>query len=40
MDFEFSAESLILQEVLRGFMNRYVLPANAEWHRQAERGVS
>jgi acyl-CoA dehydrogenase len=39
MDFQFSQELQIKQEVLRGFMQRHVLPANREWHRLAESGV-
>ena len=39
MDFQYSEPSLAMQETLREFMQRHVLPANAAWHRQAESGT-
>ena len=39
MDFEFSQEVQAMQETLRRFMARHVLPANLEWHRQAGSGT-
>ncbi len=38
MDFEFSAEAQAMQQSLRRFMEREVLPANDAWHRVADRG--
>lgn len=38
MDFAFSSESHAMQNTLRGFMSRCVLPENQEWNRQAEAG--
>jgi acyl-CoA dehydrogenase len=38
MDFQFSPEDLQLQDRMREFMQRFVLPANRDWHRSAERG--
>ncbi len=39
MDFEFSPEVQAMQQTLRRFMEREVLPANNEWHRLAEAGT-
>ncbi len=39
MDFEFSAEVQAMQQTLRRFVDREVLPANEEWHRLAETGT-
>lgn len=39
MDFDHSDKVKDLTERLRIFMDRHVLPANAEWHRQAESGT-
>lgn len=39
MDFEYNQDVRIMQDTLRDFMDRHVLPANVEWHRQAERGT-
>ena len=39
MDFEFSAEQIALQERVRDFMQRLVLPSNRDWHRWADEGV-
>ncbi|MBL0148164.1 MAG: acyl-CoA dehydrogenase family protein [Ideonella sp.] len=39
MDFQYSEDSVAMQEALRRFMQRHVLPANLEWHRQAESGT-
>jgi acyl-CoA dehydrogenase len=38
MDFEYPPKVVELQERLRDFMRRYVLPANLDWHRAVERG--
>jgi acyl-CoA dehydrogenase len=38
MDFEYSPKVVELQERVRDFMDRYVVPANPEWHRAVERG--
>jgi acyl-CoA dehydrogenase len=38
MDFEFSPRVQELQSRLQVFMDRYILPANIEWHRQVEAG--
>ena len=39
MDFEFSAEVQAMQQTLRRFVEREVLPANDEWHRLADAGA-
>jgi len=39
MDFEFSPETQQMQETLRRFMSRLVLPADREWHRLVEAGT-
>ncbi len=39
MDFQFSQEVQAMQDTLRRFMERHVLPANADWHRHAEHGA-
>ncbi len=39
MDFEFSAEQIALQERVRDFMQRLVLPSNRDWHRWADEGA-
>ncbi|MFM0341772.1 acyl-CoA dehydrogenase family protein [Paraburkholderia fungorum] len=39
MDFQYPQNVRIMQDTLRDFMQRHVLPANAEWHRQVERGT-
>jgi len=39
MDFEFSAEAQAMQDTLRRFMAREVLPVNDAWHRLAEAGT-
>jgi len=39
MDFEFSPEALAMQDTLKKFMQRHVLPANREWHRLADSGT-
>ena len=39
MDFEFSPASLVLQQRVRDFMQRLVLPSNRDWHRFADEGV-
>jgi acyl-CoA dehydrogenase len=38
MDFEFSPAVEELQSRLQVFMDRYVLPANVEWHRTVQGG--
>ncbi len=38
MDFEFSPEVQAMQQTLRRFVEREVLPADAEWHRLADAG--
>lgn len=38
MDFEHSELSSMVQQCLHSFMKHHVLPANAEWHREAEAG--
>lgn len=38
MDFSYSPKVVALQERLNDFMDRHVLPANAEWHRQVHAG--
>lgn len=38
MDFEVSELCGLMQGCLGSFMNHHVLPANAEWHREAEAG--
>ncbi len=39
MNFQFSQEVQAMQDTLRRFMERHVLPANPEWHRCAESGT-
>ena len=39
MDFQFPPEVVTMQETLRRFMERHVLPANAQWHRLAHAGT-
>jgi len=39
MDFEFSPDALAMQDTLKKFMQRHVLPANREWHRLADGGT-
>jgi acyl-CoA dehydrogenase len=39
MDFEFSAEVQQMQQTLRRFVEREVLPLDGEWHRLAESGA-
>ena len=39
MDFQYSEKVQLMQDTLRKFMERHVLPANLEWHRQAESGT-
>lgn len=39
MDFLFSEDSLQMQQTMRQFMHRFVLPQNAEWQRLADSGV-
>ncbi|WP_372659530.1 acyl-CoA dehydrogenase family protein [Hydrogenophaga sp.] len=39
MDFQYSEDNLQLQHTLRAFMDRHVLPQNAEWHRLANSGT-
>ena len=38
MNFEFSPNSLALQQRVRDFMQRLVLPSNRDWHRWADEG--
>jgi acyl-CoA dehydrogenase len=38
MDFEFSPDSVAMQDTLKKFMQRHILPANREWHHVAESG--
>ena len=39
MDFQFPPDVVTMQDTLRRFMERHVLPANAAWHRQAHAGT-
>jgi acyl-CoA dehydrogenase len=39
MDFQYPQNVRIMQDTLRDFMERHVLPANVEWHRQVEHGA-
>ncbi|OWW18279.1 acyl-CoA dehydrogenase family protein [Noviherbaspirillum denitrificans] len=39
MDFEFSPDALAMQDTLKKFTERHILPANREWHRLAESGT-
>jgi acyl-CoA dehydrogenase len=39
MDFQYPQNVRIMQDALRDFMDRHVLPANVEWHRKVERGM-
>ncbi|MCF8210771.1 MAG: acyl-CoA dehydrogenase family protein [Rhodoferax sp.] len=39
MDFAHSPRALALQQGLRDFMQQYVLPYNAAWHRSVQEGV-
>ena len=39
MDFQYAADSEAMQDSLRKFMARHVLPANQAWHRLADRGM-
>ncbi|TKC90064.1 hypothetical protein FAZ69_07835 [Trinickia terrae] len=39
MDFWFSTDAIAMQDTLKRFMNRHVLPANRGWHRLAEGGI-
>jgi acyl-CoA dehydrogenase len=39
MEFAFTPKVQELQSRLQAFMDRHILPANAEWHRQAEAGA-
>jgi acyl-CoA dehydrogenase len=39
MDFEFSPEAQQMQQTLRRFIEREVLPRDGEWHRLAESGT-
>ena len=39
MDFEFSPEVQAMQQTLRRFIEREVLPANSQWHRLADAGT-
>ena len=39
MDFEFSPDVQAMQQTLRRFVEREVLPANNEWHRLADAGT-
>jgi acyl-CoA dehydrogenase len=39
MDFEFSSEVQAMQQTLRRFVEREVLPANEQWHRLSEAGT-
>lgn len=39
MDFEFSPDTQQIQETLRRFMTRLVLPADRQWHELAEAGI-
>jgi acyl-CoA dehydrogenase len=39
MEFQYPQNVRIMQDTLRDFMGRHVLPANVEWHRQVERGI-
>jgi len=38
MDFEFSPDNVALQQRVRDFMQRLVLPSNRDWHRWADEG--
>lgn len=39
MDFEFSPDAQAMQDTLKKSMQRHFLPANREWHHQAENGT-
>jgi len=39
MDFEHSPQSIDLQQRVRDFVQRLVLPSNRDWHRWADEGV-
>jgi acyl-CoA dehydrogenase len=39
MDFQYPPDNEAMQDSLRKFMERHVLPANPAWHRQAEHGA-
>ncbi|WP_420473629.1 acyl-CoA dehydrogenase family protein [Noviherbaspirillum sp. ST9] len=39
MDFEFSPDAQAMQDTLKKFMQRHVLPANREWHHLADSGT-
>ncbi|HEX7952897.1 MAG TPA: acyl-CoA dehydrogenase, partial [Burkholderiales bacterium] len=39
MDFQYQSDSEAMQESLRRFMSRRVLPANQAWHREARQGA-
>ena len=39
MDFQYPSDNEAMQDTLRKFMRRHVLPANQQWHRQAMLGA-
>src|ERR1700682_4983691 len=39
MDFQYPPDNEAMQDSLLKFMRRHILPANPEWHRQAEHGM-
>ncbi|MEO8007822.1 MAG: acyl-CoA dehydrogenase, partial [Betaproteobacteria bacterium] len=39
MDFQYQSDNEAMQDSLRKFMARHVLPANQAWHRQAGHGA-
>ena len=38
MDFELTPRMLEMQSHLQVFIDRHILPANVEWHREVEAG--
>lgn len=39
MNFEYSEKVTALQIRVRDFMERHVIPANTDWHHQADQGI-
>lgn len=38
MNFEYSQKVINLQARVLDFMDRYVIPANTDWHHEADQG--
>ena len=38
MDFELTPRTLEMQSHLQVFIDRHILPANVEWHREVDAG--